>query len=121
MCVRFKFSPSKYKEEKAAIGNDFRCVLVGAPSKFDNIFLPGRDGDCASCVSQLRCVLHGIPVFSAYVSVDSQREYRRYVIDNISKIRSANLGCWCPTDRPCHGDALLEFARDFGNEGRPDG
>lgn len=29
-------------------------------------------------------------------------------------LRGRNLACWCPLDRPCHGDTLLYLANHFG-------
>ena len=45
-------------------------------------------------------------------------EYRRLVKTAIScgmhyswhELRGKNLACWCPMDRPCHADVLLEIA-----------
>jgi hypothetical protein len=28
-------------------------------------------------------------------------------------LRGKNLACWCPLDRPCHADILLEFLRKW--------
>jgi hypothetical protein len=28
----------------------------------------------------------------------------------IEKLRGKDLACWCPLDRPCHADVLLELA-----------
>jgi hypothetical protein len=33
---------------------------------------------------------------------------------NLHELRGKNLACWCPLDRPCHADVLLELA----NKGR---
>jgi len=29
---------------------------------------------------------------------------------NASELRGKNLACWCPLDKPCHADVLLELA-----------
>lgn len=29
---------------------------------------------------------------------------------NIKELRGKDLACWCPLDRPCHADVLLELA-----------
>lgn len=34
---------------------------------------------------------------------------------NLAELRGKDLCCWCPLDRPCHADVLLEIA----NEVRP--
>lgn len=28
----------------------------------------------------------------------------------LNEIKGKNLACWCPLDRPCHADVLLELA-----------
>ena len=28
----------------------------------------------------------------------------------LDRLRGKNLACWCPLDRPCHADVLLEIA-----------
>lgn len=30
--------------------------------------------------------------------------------DWLAPLRGKNLACWCPLDRPCHADVLLEIA-----------
>lgn len=29
---------------------------------------------------------------------------------NVAELRGKNLACWCPLDKPCHADVLLELA-----------
>lgn len=29
---------------------------------------------------------------------------------DISELKGKNLACWCPLDKPCHADLLLEIA-----------
>lgn len=31
---------------------------------------------------------------------------------NLLTLRGKNLACWCPPDRPCHADVLLELANE---------
>lgn len=37
------------------------------------------------------------------------------VLRELPKLRGRNLACWCPLDKPCHADILLELA----NAGEP--
>jgi len=55
------------------------------------------------------------------------REYWRYIKAcikasprkyNINKLRGKNLCCWCPLDKPCHADVLLEIANERITERR---
>ncbi len=45
------------------------------------------------------------------------RHFRRRVlglqaigVDLLADLRGKNLACWCPLDRACHADVLLELA-----------
>lgn len=37
---------------------------------------------------------------------------RDHVLTNIDDLRGHDLACWCPLDRPCHANTLLEMAND---------
>lgn len=30
-----------------------------------------------------------------------------------NRLRGKNLACWCPLDKPCHADILLEIAKGY--------
>jgi hypothetical protein len=41
-------------------------------------------------------------------------EYKRIVEalkPDVSELKGKNLACWCPLDKPCHADVLLELAK----------
>ena len=38
---------------------------------------------------------------------DASQEFRALVR---RELRGKNLACWCPLDKPCHADVLLEIA-----------
>lgn len=35
---------------------------------------------------------------------------RAFFMDKVKELRGKNLACWCPLNRPCHADTLLELA-----------
>lgn len=35
---------------------------------------------------------------------------RAFFMDKVKDLRGKNLACFCPLDRPCHADTLLELA-----------
>jgi hypothetical protein len=60
---------------------------------------------------------------------DTKKEAIQYLVDNFramtgmtthnnypsieeirQELKGKNLVCWCPADKPCHGDVLLELA-----------
>lgn len=38
------------------------------------------------------------------------REHMQRIVDNLEQLRGKNLACFCPLDKPCHADVLLEYA-----------
>jgi len=36
--------------------------------------------------------------------------YPNFVREHIAQLRGFHFACWCPLDRPCHADALLDLA-----------
>ena len=66
-------------------------VVVARPTKWGNPFHIGVDGDAAGCVAQFRALV--------------LREGW-----DLSPLRGRDLACWCPLDRPCHADVLIELA-----------
>ena len=39
----------------------------------------------------------------------------------VEELRGRDLACWCPLDRPCHGDVLLELANGMTTHRRTKG
>lgn len=37
-------------------------------------------------------------------------ERRAAILARLPELRGKNLACWCPLDKPCHADVLLELA-----------
>jgi len=73
------------------------AVVVARPSRWGNPFRLGVDGDAARCVAAYRrALLAG----ELGVTVDDVRR----------DLAGHDLACWCPPDRPCHADVLLEIA-----------
>ena len=36
-------------------------------------------------------------------------DQRDWILENIHTLRGKNLACWCPLDKPCHADVLLQL------------
>lgn len=71
------------------------AVYVGRPSIFGNPF-PGD-----------------LPQFKRWLAgqVRGAGGLRRIaLIDRLRELRGKDLACWCPLDKPCHADVLLEIA-----------
>lgn len=78
-------------------------IYVGRPTKWGNPF-----GVASRMTAQER--------------IDSVDLYRKWVIGLLQtgvgfplrELRGKDLACWCPLDRPCHADVLLELANAKG-------
>jgi hypothetical protein len=35
---------------------------------------------------------------------------RRWILEDLGRLRGKHLACWCALDKPCHADVLLELA-----------
>lgn len=51
-----------------------------------------------------RCDRWSSPPSVSLVSV------RRWLLDDIPKLRGRDLACFCAADKPCHADVLIELA-----------
>ena len=84
-------------------------VCVDRSTKWGNPFVTGKHGNRERCV-ELHLFLLGGYVCVTTGNAEEQQKYREYVVKNISDLCGKNLACWCPLDKPCHADILLEAA-----------
>lgn len=84
------------------------AVYVGRGTKWGNPFRVGRPGpdDCMVCDNSGEAALmyrsEIVSFGGGFVGV-TEEDIRR-------DLRGKDLVCWCPLDRPCHADVLLELA-----------
>lgn len=78
------------------------AVYVGRPTQWGN---PYKAGECTDgAVGAVRCFR---------VLIESEQEN----IDLVKhELAGKDLACWCPLDKPCHADVLLEIANQGENE-----
>lgn len=93
-------------------------VSVARPTKWGNFYRVGQP----MCRSTIRLWGHRLRAFSNldYCCRDAADAVRRFALvvsfDEAiwptlqAELRGKNLACWCPLDRPCHADVLLELA-----------
>ena len=55
--------------------------------------------------------LHRRSLLATRVDVDGLVHHKHYLGD----LRGRDLACWCPLDKPCHADVLLELANADGS------
>lgn len=91
-------------------------VKVDRTTKWGNPLVVGTHGSREECVRYLALALTGYVVISlgkdedgVYIA-DKLTAYRKHVMRNRHQIKGKNLACWCPLDKPCHADLLLEAA-----------
>lgn len=79
-------------------------VYVGRPTKWGNPF-------CEIDDYGRPCAKKSAEEFKAWLESPYSDE-RAFDINHLSKteLRGKNLACWCPLDKPCHADVLLEIA-----------
>ncbi|BDZ46703.1 DUF4326 domain-containing protein [Naasia aerilata] len=78
------------------------AVLVSGQTRWRNPFLIGEDGvaNRERAVAEFR---EALLENRLDITVDDVRR----------QLRGQNLACWCPLDRPCHADVLLEVANSM--------
>jgi hypothetical protein len=82
-------------------------VSVTRPGKWGNPFI----GEGA--VDKFReCLLNSTMTYIYFYEVKATEEYYRFkwMAENLYLLRGRNLACFCPLDKPCHADVLLELS-----------
>lgn len=83
-------------------------VYVGCPTKWGNPWTvrgaaeAGYSVDESVCVEAYRAWLLGSGHWAHGSPLDP--------VPILEPLRGKSLACWCPLDRPCHADVLLELA-----------
>ena len=90
-------------------------VKVDRSTKWGNPCIVGTHGTRAECVAWISMALRGGYVLGMKNPdgtwlTDSLIAYRKMARRNLRFLRGKNLACWCPLDKPCHADVLLEIA-----------
>lgn len=94
------------------------AVYVGRPTGWGNPFKVGEHGDAAECVNLFRaCVVDSVQpgqMNKSQLAAANKAWPDCFSMpdQNTAKIflRGKDLACWCPLDKPCHADVLLELA-----------
>jgi hypothetical protein len=100
-------------------------VSVARPGKWGNPFHVSRFRDAQTCVALFAESVRGgwNPSIGAHLT-DAHCGYEEHCRwhrdwrermncspwDWLHELRGKNLACWCPLDKPCHADVLLELA-----------
>lgn len=82
-------------------------TYVGRPGKWGNPFT----GEGA--VEKFSdCILNNAMCYCHLDEIEATVQYYRFkwMSEHIYVLRGRNIACFCPIDKPCHGDVLLEYA-----------
>lgn len=79
-----------------------RAVVWGNP------FIVGKHGTRAECVDLYLKLATG-HVCISLTNTEEQRIAWGWM-QKAGMLKGMNLACWCPLDKPCHADILLEIA-----------
>lgn len=77
---------------------------------------PGKWGNPFDSAKHFRKVLLTLenPILARSISGE-QIEHMKWIRDNIHELKGLDLACFCPLDKPCHADVLIEFANEEGD------
>lgn len=89
-------------------------VKVDRSSRWGNPFVMPADGDAAEVVRRFRATLMGFESNGSFCKPDvAPDSYLGKIIRDAHLLRGKKLACWCPLDKPCHADVLLELANEM--------
>lgn len=90
-------------------------VVVARPSKWGNPYTIGKSASLFAQSVYVPDAKTAVRLFKAYVDIP-RGEYIGHkrgmsIADQAYReLRGKNLACWCPLDKPCHAEVLLEIA-----------
>ena len=81
------------------------AIYVGRPGKWGNPYRVGDVGSGDIALTANDCAR----MFPEQIAADIADSIVGLAIMR-TELRGHDLACWCPLDRPCHADVLLELA-----------
>jgi len=80
------------------------AVYVGRPTPWGNPWKAGQWMSAENAIKNFRELIASRDATPNWRFTDIRSE------DIKTKLRGKDLACWCPLDKPCHADVLLEIA-----------
>lgn len=87
-------------------GNPYR-VGPSVPITTDKEWAVISDSDLWFFATKREAAEAAVKLFQAYIDLPQNRPLRDR---GIFALRGKDIGCWCATDMPCHGDVWLNLA-----------
>lgn len=86
-------------------------VYVGRPTKWGNPFKVGEPYRVFTEEGIVQDHKKAVSLFNLYrvFAVNKDVAYANKIQE---ELKGKNLACWCPLDKPCHADVLLEIANE---------
>lgn len=78
-------------------------VKVDRTTKWGNPFVVSKYNTPEKAVAQFKRAIADYADVELWLDFNPERDPQR-------ELRGKNLACWCPLDKPCHADVLLELA-----------
>lgn len=85
-------------------------VYVGRPSRWENPFTIGLDGDRDEVIQKYLDYLLPYRHHGPNSGLDKFFFSEMHIRSIQEELRGKNLCCWCALDQKCHADILLEYA-----------
>lgn len=91
------------------------CKYVGRPGKFDNPFIISDKLTALEATKRYKeCILNNVMVYCYLDEIQATLmfDHFKYISEHINELRKFDfLACFCPLDKPCHVDVLIELLK----------
>jgi hypothetical protein len=95
-------------------------VCVTRPGKFGNPFAgPGAVESFRALMREDWGYIFRMDPYRFRARVSDFEQRREMIRRSLSQLRGKNLACYCPLDKPCHADVLLELANGRTDDRAP--
>lgn len=86
------------------------AINCARPGKLGNLFVVGKFGNRAECVSAFAVLAAGyIDLGTPHVEVDEQLALHARIRGSVRTCAGKKPACWCDHKGPCHGDVLAHL------------
>jgi hypothetical protein len=91
------------------------CVCVTRPTVFGNPWQWRKAREAGYCGTDDELKAFAVQIYREWLTNNARHghghdEQLAKLLARIKELRGKDLACWCPLDKPCHADVLLEIA-----------
>ena len=91
------------------------CKYVGRPGKFGNPFIVSDELTALEATRRYKeCILNNAMTYYYFYEVDASLmfDHFKYISEHINDLKQYDyLSCFCPLNKPCHVDVLIELLK----------